>query len=147
MVGDDDRIRPEIRCNPRVLGVVDAFQDQLSTPLIADPRDLGPVQLGVELFIGPTHQRGHILDALHMPRDVAERPALGAQHPERPTRLGHHVQDIRQRQTRRGGQAVFQILVALAQDLQIERQHKGGTACLARPFDGAVDEILVLHHI
>ena len=58
--------------------------------------------------------------------------------PSAPARLGGKVQHVRQRQAWRGGQPVLQILVALAQDLQIQRQHQRRTFRRLRPLDDAL---------
>jgi hypothetical protein len=49
---------------------------------------------------------------------------------------------------RRRGQAVLQVLVALAEDLQVQRQHQG--ICTSRPWRGWIrraDEVAVAHHV
>jgi hypothetical protein len=68
--------------------------------------------------------------------DVAEAVAFGAQHAQAPARLGHQVEDGGERRLGRRAQAVLQILVALAEDLQVERQHQRRAAGRL----GAVDQ-------
>ena len=147
MVGDDDRIGAGVGGHAGVVGVEDAFQDQLAAPLIADAFDLFPIELRVELFVGPGGQAAEIAHAFRVSHDVAEGAAGGGEHAQGPLRFQHHVKDIGQGQPGRGGQAVLQVLVALAEDLQIKRQHKGRAVCLARPFDQGIDEILVAHDV
>ena len=82
-----------------------------------------------------------------MPDDIAEAVAPGAEHAHRPARLGCHIEDIRQGQLGRRRQAVDQILVPLAEDLQVQGQHQrihtGGLGAL----DQSLDEAAVTHHI
>jgi hypothetical protein len=84
------------------------------------------------------------LDVAH---DVAELPALGARHAQAPVRLGEQVRDGRQRGLDRHRQAVLQVLVALRQDLQVQRQHQRRAFGGLGPLDQALDEGAVAHHI
>jgi hypothetical protein len=54
--------------------------------------------------------------------DVAEGAALGAQHAQAPARLGGQVDEVGQRGLGGRRQAVLDVLVALAQDLQVQRE-------------------------
>ena len=56
-----------------------------------------------------------------MAHNVAEAAAFCAQHAESPTRLGGHVDHVGNGQLWRCRQAVFQVFMALAEDLQIKR--------------------------
>ena len=47
----------------------------------------------------------------------------------------------------RGREAVLDVLVALAEDLQIQRQHQCGAAGGLRAVDQAIDEVAVAHHV
>ena len=82
-----------------------------------------------------------------MAHDIAKAAAFRAQHPQAPVRLGGKVQQVLYRQAGRGGQVILQILVALAQDLQVQRQDQCRTFRRLGPCDHACDEILVPHHI
>ncbi|EKD59847.1 MAG: hypothetical protein ACD_54C01099G0001 [uncultured bacterium] len=147
MVGHDHRISANVGGHAGVVGVEDAFQDQFAAPLVADAFDLVPIQQRVELLVRPFGQIGQIGDAFDVADDVAEGAARRAQHAQRPGGFGSDVDQVRQRQFWRRGQAVFQILVALAEDLQIERQHQRRAVGLAGALDDGINEIFVLHHI
>ena len=79
--------------------------------------------------------------------DIAETAAFGSQHAIGPARFGHYIQDIRQRQARRGREAVFQVLMPLAEYLQIQRQHQSRTFRRPRALNRGIDEIFVFHHV
>jgi hypothetical protein len=61
-----------------------------------------------------------------------------------PQRPRHHVGDGLRRQLGRGGQVVLQVLVPLAQDLQVHRDDDGRTLRRARPVEQAAHEVVVL---
>src|SRR5215211_3751367 len=69
------------------------------------------------------------------------------EHAEAPLGLGHHVQDVLDRQFRRRGQTVLEVLMALALYLQIERENQGRAVGSLGPIDQALDELPVLHHV
>src|SRR5207237_8823296 len=89
-------------------------------------------------------QAGGVRDAAF---EVAERLAVSPQHVQRAGWCSKPVQKSSKRQTRRNRQAVLQVLVALALDLQVEREHQRGA--LRRP--GALDErggeAAIAHHV
>lgn len=82
-----------------------------------------------------------------MPYDVAETATFGAKHAETPARLGREVDHVGNGRTWRRGEAVLEVLVALPEDLQVERQHQRRALCRTRTFDEADDEIAVTHHV
>jgi hypothetical protein len=82
-----------------------------------------------------------------MAHDIAERPAIGLQHLQPPSPFGGQVHDILQRGFRRRGQAVFQVLVPLAQDLQVQREDQRRYVRPLGPFDDVVGKFLIAHHI
>ena len=59
------------------------------------------------------------MGALGVADDVAESAALGAQHAQAPARLGRQVDQVADRRLGRRRQPVLDVLVALAQDLQV----------------------------
>jgi hypothetical protein len=85
--------------------------------------------------------------ALGMADDVAEAAALGAQHAQAPARLGGQVDEVGERGLGRRGQAVLDVLVALAQDLQVQRQHQRRAVGGLGAVDQALDEVAVAHHV
>ena len=70
-----------------------------------------------------------------MPHQVAEGVAPRARHAQAPARLAHQVDDVGQRGPRRRGQAVLQVLVALADHLQVQRQHQRAAMGRLAAFD------------
>ena len=62
-------------------------------------------------------------------------------------RAGGHLPDVFRREFRRGGKTVANILVALAENLQIKRQNQGGALGRFGAIDQIVDEVTVAHHI
>jgi hypothetical protein len=147
VVADDDRVCPRVGRELGILDVHDALEDELATPALFDPLDIGPVERGVELLRRPRRQAAHVGHAFDVPHDVAELPPWRAQHAPAPTRLGHHVQDVGQGQFGRCRQTVFQVLVALTQNLQVQRQHQRTTTGGLGAVDQARDEVAVAHHI
>ncbi len=82
-----------------------------------------------------------------MADNVAEATTLGLQHVEAPFRPRRHLPDVLGREFRRGRKAVAQILVALAEDLKVERQDQRRALGGLCPVDQVVDEVAVLHHV
>ncbi len=82
-----------------------------------------------------------------MADDVAELPALGAKHGHAPARLRHHVDDVGDGELRRGGKPVLDVLVALAEHLEIERKHQRGAVRGLGAVDKPADEIPVPHDV
>ena len=127
---------------------MDALEDQLAAPALLDPLDVVPVQRA-----GRTARRSRrdsepmSLDALDVADDVAEAAPLGAQHAQAPARLGRQVDDVGERRLGRRGQAVLQVLVALAEDLQVEREHQRAALRGLGAVDQALDEVAVAHHV
>jgi hypothetical protein len=72
---------------------------------------------------------------------------LRAQHAQAPARLGRHVEDVGERQLGRRRQAVLDVLVALAEDLQVQREHQRRAAGGLGAVDQAFDEAAVAHHV
>ena len=72
---------------------------------------------------------------------------LRAQHAQAPARLGRQVEEVGERRLGRRGQAVLEVLVALAEDLQVERQHQRAALRGAGALDQALDEVAVAHHV
>ena len=74
-------------------------------------------------------------------------PALGAQHAQAPAWPDRHVDYVGQRHLGRRRQTVAQILVALGEDLQVERQNQRRTFRRLGAVDQIEHEILVAHDI
>ena len=115
----------------------DALEDQLAAPALLDPLDVVPGQRA-----GRTAARSSAdselmsLTPFDVADDVAEAGAARAEHAQAPARLGRQVEHVGERRLGRRGQAVLQVLVALAEDLQVQRQHQRRAACGL----GAVDQ-------
>ena len=88
-----------------------------------------------------------VLHALDVAGDVAEGLALAAQHAQRPGRLGGDVDEILETQLRRHGHAVLDVAVALAEDLQIDREHERAAFGRRGALDQRADEAAVLHDV
>ena len=82
----------------------------------------------------------------HAPR-YCRSAALGAQHAQAPARLGRHVEDVGDGQLGRCGKAVFEVLMALADDLQVQREHQRRAFRGLGPVDQALHELAVADHI
>ena len=82
-----------------------------------------------------------------MADNVAEFATLCSQHAKTPGRLGRQIDHVAHGQLRRCRQAVADILVALAHDLQIEGDHQRRTVCRLRTLDQIPDEGAVPHDI
>ena len=147
MVGHDQRVSAAVHCQPGIFNVLNALQDQLAAPALLDPLHVAPIQCGVELLRRPFRQGTHVFHAFHVAHDVAEAAAPGAQHAQAPTRFGHHVGNVGQRQLGGGRQAVLQVFVALAKNLQVQREHQRRASGCFGAVNQAFDEIAVLHHV
>ena len=131
----------------RVFGIDNAFEDQLAAPALLHPGNVSPGQARVELAGGPVRERAHVFHALHMADDITELPALGTQHFPAPGRLGGEVENVGQCGFWGGGEAVLQVLVALADHLQIKREHQGFALGGLGAVDQAGNEVAVAHHV
>ena len=147
MVADDDGIGTALHGQQGILDIHDALEDQLAAPLPLDPFDVGPAQPRVELLVGPGGQAAHVADPLDVADQVAEGVASGAGHAQAPARLGQQVDDVAQRWPRWRGQAVFQIFVALADHLQVEREHQRAALRNLAAVDHAGHGLAVAHHV
>ena len=143
MVRHDDRVGAQIGGAHGVLGVEDTLQDHLAAPHVHQLLHAVPVERVVEFLRRPRGQRGGIGDPLHMADHVAETAPLGAQHAKAPAPLGGEVDHVGQRRFRRGGEAVLDVLVPLAQHLQVQRDDERRTPRVARPVDQALHVIVV----
>ena len=125
----------------------DAFQHQLAAPPVFDPRHVVPTQRRIELLRGPAGQRTHVLDTGDVTDDVAELAPPRVQHAPPPARLSDDVGDVCERRLGRCRQTVLQILVALAEDLQVQRQHQCRAACGFGAVDQPADVVAIAHHV
>ncbi len=88
------------------------------------------------------------LRALQVADDVAEVAPLGARDAHQPARLRGEVDDVLQpHQVRRHRQAVLDVHVALAEDLQVDGEHQRAALGGDRPLDQRFAEAAVLHHV
>ena len=128
-------------------GIQDSLDDQFAAPALADPVDVFPGELGIELFADPRRQRRHVANALDVTDDVTKPVAPGGEHIQAPARPRQNLQRRIQRRFGRGAQAVADIVVALAENLQVQGQHQCAAAGIFGSIDQATDEIAVLHHV
>ena len=130
-----------------VLGLHDALDDDLAAPLVLDPGHVVPRQGRVELLAGPGRQRAGVAHTAGVADDVAEGAPLRVQHVPAPVGLGGQVDEVGQRGLGGRGQAVLDVLVPLAEDLQVKRDDQrralGGLGAVDEPLD----EALVLHDV
>ncbi len=82
-----------------------------------------------------------------MAHDIAEGAAVGADHLERPGPLRRQIEQNRRCQFGRGREAVLQVLVPLAEDLQVQRDHQRVAAGVLSPLNDVVSELFVPHHV
>ena len=82
-----------------------------------------------------------------MTHDVAKFAARRAQHAQSPAWLGSNVDDVRNSEFGRCRQTIFQIFVALSQNLQIKRQDQGFAIGGFGSVDQALDKATVFHHV
>ena len=82
-----------------------------------------------------------------MTHDVAKFAARRAQHAQSPAWLGSDIDDVRNREFGRCRQTIFQIFVALSQNLQIERQDQGFAISGFGSVNQALDKATVFHHV
>ncbi len=147
MVGDDDRVGAARGGDLRVLGVEDAFQDQLAAPPVLHPLDVLPAERGVELAGDPLRKRGQAAGVRDAAFEIAERLAFSPQDIQCPGWFFQHIQKSSKRQARRNRQAVLQVLVALALDLQVEGQHQRRTLRRTSALDERGGEAAIAHHV
>ena len=101
----------------------------------------------VELLGDPARQILYVLHAADMAGKIAERLALAAHHAQCPGRLGGDVDQVADTDFRRHAQAVFDVAVALAEDLQIDGDYQRAALGRRRPLDQRTDEAAILHDV
>ena len=119
VVRHHNRICPDIAGFQGITRINDAFDDQRPVPHLAKLANAVPVERLVKGLRCPGAERGGVFDAFGMAHDIPEEPSLGLQHAKTPLNLGHHVGNRRGGEFGRGGQSVLEVLVTLAQQLQI----------------------------
>ena len=112
-----------------------------------DPFDVFPGERLVELGVGPFRERGHVLEPLHVPREIPERPALASEHREHPAGPDSHVDGASGGEPRRNGEAVPDVAVALAQHLQVDGEHEGAAPGRRGALDQSLHETAITHDI
>src|SRR5262249_47495622 len=147
VVGDDDRVGAGLSGELRIYGIEYALEDELAAPAVFEALHVVPIERRVELLGGPGRERAHVRHALDVTDDVAEGSALGAQHAQPPARPHGDVENVGQGHPWRCGQPVLYVLVALAQDLQVEREHERRAAGGLGPVDQAINELAVPHYV
>src|SRR5690606_27827107 len=68
-------------------------------------------------------------------------------HLQSPARAREHLVDVTRRETRRRAQAIADVLVALAENLQVQRQYQRAAAGGLRAIDQLAGKIAVAHDI
>ncbi|SCB44628.1 hypothetical protein GA0061101_11958 [Rhizobium lusitanum] len=82
-----------------------------------------------------------------MTDDIAEGMTFRFQHLHAPGRPRRHLPDVFRREFRGCGEAVADIVVALAEDLQVGRQHQRRAFCRLGTTDEVQDEVAILHDV
>src|SRR5260370_18665004 len=82
-----------------------------------------------------------------MPDDVAESAPRGGEHATATAGFGREVHEVRERQFGRRRQAVLDVLVALTEDLQVERKHQGAALRCPGTLYQPLDEIAGAHTV
>ena len=147
MIGDDHRIGARLHGQLGIFRLHDALDDQLAAPAVLDPFDVVPAQARIELAGGPFREGTQILGILHVAGDIAEGMAPGLEHAGTPAPLGGQIEHGRHGGARGHAQAVDQVLVALADDLQVSGEYQRGTLRCLGAIDQPPDIILVTHHV
>ena len=147
MIGNDDCVRAGARGDFGIFGIHDPFEDQLAAPALLDPCHIAPIERRVKLFGRPFGQGAHAVDTLDVADDVAKAAPLGPQHAQPPARFGHHVEKVGKGRPGRDGQSILQVLVALADDLQVQREHQRRAVGGFGAVNQAGDVVAVTHHI
>ncbi len=125
MIGYDNGVSTGFRGHFGIFDVENTLEDELAAPLFLDPLDVAPVELRIELFCRPGRQRRQIGNIFRMAGNVAEGAPLRTQHSKAPGGAGRHLPDMLGRKFRRSGKAVADILVALAENLEIKGENQG----------------------
>ena len=132
VIGDDERGCAGLGRGPGILDVENALEDELARPQAPDPIDVLPVQRRIELAGGPLRERVHVLHAPHVAGEIAEGLALALEDRKRPCRLDGDVDEVGEPDLGRHRHAVADVAMALAEHLQIDREHQraalGGAA-------------------
>ncbi len=82
-----------------------------------------------------------------MAHNIAEKPALGAEHAQSPSPFRREVYQIGQGWLGWRRETVFQIFVPLTEDLKIERNDQRGTVGGLGSINQAAQVILVFHRV
>ncbi len=147
MVADDDGVGADLDRELGVFDIHDALEDQLAAPALLDPGHVFPRKARIELLVGPCGQRSHVADPLDMTDQIAEGMAPCAHHAQPPAWLEGDVDRVAQRRDHRGAQLVLQVLVALADHLQVQCQHQRAATRGLAAVDHARHGLAVTHHV
>ena len=96
---------------------------------------------------GPCGERTHVFHAFDVAHDVAKIASRRTQHAQAPTGFRHHIDDVGEREFGWSRQAIFDVFVTLAEDLQIERDLQCRAVGRFRTVNQALNEIPIPHHI
>jgi hypothetical protein len=82
-----------------------------------------------------------------MTGEIAEGASLAARNAEQPGRLGRDIDDVGEGPFRRNRHAVFDVAMALTENLQIDREHQRAALGGSGPLDQRADETAILHDV
>ncbi len=147
MIGNDQPIYA-MRCGQlRILDAEDAFEQDRTAPRRLEPFDIAPVHRQVVLAsdeLGDGHRiRGSGLGALEIP----EGDARTQSYIEEPGEMAGEVEDRRERETRRHGEAVAHVALARPLYLGVHSEHQRGAARRPRALDELLCESPVAQHV
>src|SRR5581483_4134702 len=99
-----------------------------------------------ELILNPDRERFRIAACGRL-RKIPEAAPLRGEDARDPARLRHDVENVREREPRRHREAVLDVVMALADHLQIDREYERRAFRGGRALDQALDEFAVAHDI
>ena len=147
VIGHHNRIRPVFDRQLRIFRFHNPFNNQLTAPQILNSGNIVPAQARVELFGSPRRQRRQIADVFRMADDIAESSPLGMQHIPAPFPFHRQIDAVQQRRFGRCGQTVFNVLMALPQNLQVGSQNQRRAFCRLCPLNQIFHKFAVAHYI
>src|ERR1700722_20520141 len=148
MVRHDEGRRAAPGGGARILGVKNAFKDELARPQALDPFDVLPTQRRVKLAGDPHRERIDVLFvAADIAGEIAERSASRARHARQPCRLAGDVENLAGGPFRRDRHAVLDVAMTLPEYLQIDGEHERATFGGSRPLDQRTRKAAILHDV
>src|SRR5206468_39139 len=86
MIGDYDCVGPQLRCQPRVVGIENTFKNELPLPMAPNPFDVRYNHRALIVALGPGGNIREVWFAGHEHREIAHG-SFASKPAERPTRF------------------------------------------------------------